>query len=123
MTFTFTVLLIWYTNRTKWLKLNGAEFKVGAGIVYRLENDLPQIVQITALYVINGGSVVIKGDCYTTTYDPHLRAYSLYSLNKELFLAYDELSLTTPVHVRTCRVSPSRPIMILLYGIDNYFIS
>ena len=105
------------------LKLNGAEFKVGAGVVYDLENDLPQIVQITAVYVINGGSVVFKGDCYTTTYNPHLRAYSLYPLNKELFLPYDELSLTLPVHIRTCRVSPSRPIMILQYNIENFFIT
>ena len=33
------------------------------------------------------------------------------------------LSLTLPVHIRTCRVSPSRPIMILPYNIDNFFIT
>lgn len=26
--------------------------------------EKPQIVQITAVYVINGGSEVFKGDCY-----------------------------------------------------------
>ena len=33
----------------KWVKADGVEFKKGAGIVFGMKNDLPQVGQITML--------------------------------------------------------------------------
>ena len=110
-----------YVNRTKWLKIDGKEYKKEVGIVYSMEQELPKICQISNLYVINGSTVVFKGHCHTTVYHPHLRVYHLNSLSEESYFMYDHLSLNTPIHIRLSRVMPTKRIVILPFKIDNYF--
>ena len=109
-------------TRTKWLKINGKEYKKEVGIVYSMEQDLPKIFQIENLYVINGSTVVFKGHCHTTTYHPHFRIYSLNSLTGESFyVLYDQLPQSTPIHIRLSRVMPTKYVVTLPFKMDNFF--
>lgn len=114
--------LLHYVNRTKWLKIDGKEYKKEIGIVYSIEQDLPIIFQISNLYVINGSTVVFKGHCHSTRYHPHFHFYSLNSLEEESYFMYDQLPLSTPLHIRLSRVMPTKHIVILPFKIDNYFV-
>ena len=65
-------------SRTKWVKADGVEFKKGAGIVFGMKNDLPQVGQITSVYVINGGTVLFRATPFTSSWLPHFRGYTLH---------------------------------------------
>ena len=58
--YTLQLYTFFYFSRTKWVKTDGVEFKKGAGIVFGMKNDLPQVKQITNVYVINGGTVLFR---------------------------------------------------------------
>ncbi len=66
------------------------------------EDDLPQVVKILSIYVVNGSVVVFKGKCFTTQYHPHFRAYMLQSLNCQKFVQYCKLFIHVPLHIRAC---------------------
>ena len=50
-------------NRAKWVVIDGLEYKKEAAVVYSVEDDLSQIVMIEFIYVINGSTVIFKGEC------------------------------------------------------------
>lgn len=54
------------------MKINGTEYKKGAGVVYSVnEDDLPKIVKILSIYIANSNLVIFKGECFSTQYHPH----------------------------------------------------
>ena len=90
-------------SRTKWVKIDGTEYKKGAGIIHSIdEDDLPKIIKISSIYVINGSVVVFKGECFTTQFHPHFRAYVLQSLNCNKLVQHCKLLVHVPLHIRAC---------------------
>ena len=106
--------------RSKWVTIEGVEFKRGAGIVYAVADDLPQILLIDTIQVINGSTVVFKGSCFSTSYSRHFHCYKLHSLGKNSFFFHQHLSFHLPVHVRRPRCFPHDNVVIMPFSIINY---
>ena len=104
--------------RTKWVRVDGAEYKPGAGVVLAVEHDLPQIGQITTIYVLDGATVLFRIVPFSSSYLPHFRGYSLHELplpnNKELFYMSD-LVINTPIHIRRPQSLPHHDVVLLPY--------
>ena len=118
MTVPLTTLFHHNYDRTKYVEINGVEFKKEAAVVHSVVNDLPQVAKITSIYVINGSTTVFKADCFTTVYNPHLRSYILQPLHNQSFFYHDKLSLHLPLHVRSARVLPTESIVVMPYYIS-----
>lgn len=90
------------SSRTKWLRSGGVEFKKGAGVVFGMKNDLPQVGQITNLYVINSGTVLFRVIPFSCSWCPHFRGYALHEEpnGHDQLLYMSELVVHTPVHIR-----------------------
>ena len=67
--------------RTKWLKTEGVEVKKGAGIVVAMKDDLPEVAQITNVYIINGNTAFLRARLYSCLFVPHYHGYTLYAPN------------------------------------------
>ena len=100
----------------KWVKADGVEFKKGAGVVFGMKNDLPQVGQITSIYVINCGTVLFRAFLYKTSWIPHFRGYALHEEPhvSERLLHLSELVLCTPIHIRRPQALPSSKLFIVL---------
>ena len=63
-----------------------------------MKNDLPQVGQITSIYVINCGTVLFRAFHYKTSWIPHFRGYALHEEPhvSEWLLHLSELVLCTP---------------------------
>ena len=89
------------------MKINGTEYKKGAGVVYSVnEDDLPAITKISSIFVINSNVVILKGECFSTQYNPHFRAYLLRPLNVIKYHFCDNLMCYTPLYIRSSRALP-----------------
>ena len=97
------------------MKADGVEFKKGAGIVFGMKNDLPQVGQITSIYVINGGTVMFRATPFTS-WLPHFRGYTLHEEPHvhEKLLYISHLVSNTPVHIHRPQALPSRKLFITL---------
>lgn len=67
--------------RAKWIVLDGIEYKNATALVYNMEQDLPKVGVITAIYVVNSSKVLLDVDCFDTMCNSHFHAYELQSLN------------------------------------------
>jgi len=85
--------------RAKWIKLCGNEYKPDAGVVVRVEHDLPIIGQIKSINIINGNVVIFHLSLYSTSYENHHRAYVIDELLEETFCYHSTLYLHTPMHI------------------------
>lgn len=84
------------------MKTNGQEYKLGAGVVLDVNNDVPLVGLIQDIYVVNGSKVAFHVEQFSTSYEPHFRAYILNeSVDAHKFFYLSMLFLITPVHVRT----------------------
>ena len=111
-------------SRTKWVKADGVEFKKGAGIVFGMMNDLPQVGQITRIYVINGGTVLFRALLYKTSWIPHFRGYALHEDTHvpERLLCLSELLLYTAIHIRRPQALPSSKFYVIMYIDLNCYV-
>ena len=103
-------------SRTKWVKADGMEFKKGAGIVIGMKNDLPQIGQITSIYVIDGGTVLFRAIPFSSSWLSHFRGYALCeeAHDHHCLVYMSKLVLHTPVHIRKIQALPSSTSFIVL---------
>lgn len=113
------LIFFFFIFRAKWVITDGMELKVGTAVVTKASTDeeLVHVATILSIYIINGDTVVLKGECYSATYKPHFRAYTLQSQNQQSLLYYTELPLHIPLHVRSPRVLPHHSVILLPYYI------
>jgi len=91
--------------RTNWVKFCGSEYRPDAGVVISVEQDLPVVGCIKAIYVINGKEVAFNVTLHLTFYEKHFRAYVLENnILQETIVHYSMLFLQAPVHIRTSQV-------------------
>ena len=57
--------------RTKWVKTNGHEYKINAGVILDVEHDLPVVGKIKDMYVIDGYKVLFGVKSFFTYFEPH----------------------------------------------------
>lgn len=90
--------------RTKWVRTDGAEYKVDAGVILGVdEDDLPLVGCIRHIYVVNSTKVIFDVKKFTTTFEPHFHAYLLNEAENSTvatFVYRTKLLLCSPVHVR-----------------------
>ena len=81
-----------------------------------MKNDLPQVGQITSVYVINGGTVLFRATPFISSWLPHFRGYTLHEEphTQDKLLYISQLVLHTPVHIRRPQALPSRKLFITL---------
>ena len=85
------------------MKVDGIEYKKGAGLIYSVDQDeLPQVIKVSSIYVVDGSFIVFKGECFTTQYYPHFRVYKLQSLNSNKYVQHCKLYIHVPLHIRAC---------------------
>ena len=102
-----------YPYRANWIKLCGNEYKSNAGVVVRVERDLPIIGQIKTINIINGSVVMFHLSLYSTLYQKHHRAYVIDEFLGETFVYHSTLFLHTPIHIRKSQVLPTQQFVIL----------
>lgn len=91
--------------RTNWIKFCGNEYRNDAGIVINVEQDLPVVGYIKALYLVNGKEVAFNVSLYSTLYEKHFRAYVLEkNILQETIVRHSELFLQASLHIRTSQV-------------------
>ena len=105
--------------RMKWVKIDGSEFRSGAGFVHSIHEDLPQIGQISDIYLLDEKKLVFKAVNYTTTYHPHFHAYTLTHSPSVSYFCYDKLILLKPVHIRQPQSLPHHKVTVMPYRIDD----
>lgn len=107
-----------YCFRTKWVKTKGNEYKHGVGIMLGVDDDdLPQIGCIQDVYVIDNDKVLFSVKKFSTTYEPHFRAYVLHEEDVTAFLYLTDVFVRTPVYIRTSRSVGSNKFVILPHAL------
>ena len=53
--------------------------KKGAGIVVAMKDDLPEVAQITNVYIINGNTAVLRARLYSCLFVSHYHGYTLHA--------------------------------------------
>ena len=106
--------------RTKWIQINGYEFKPGEVIVHKItEDDDPEVAIISNIYVVNNDILLFKARCFRISdYLHHYRAYVITPLHRENFFLYEKLPLYLPLHPRVCRAVPHSTIIIMPFCVD-----
>ena len=88
--------------------------------MYAVTDDLPQILRIAVIQVIDGSTVVFKGNCFSTSYSTHYHCYKLHPLRNDSFFYHRQLPFHLPIHIRTPRCFPLDSVAIMPFSITNY---
>ena len=103
---------------TKWVKVNGIEYKCGVGVILDVENDLPQVGYVQDIYIVNCNQIAIHVKIFSSTYEVHYQAYLLHEEEGMTKLVYlNKLFLQTPVHIRTSHVLGTNQYIILPHSL------
>ena len=84
------------------MKIDGDDNRKDTGFVHKIdEDDIPQVGQISHIYVVNGKTVVLKAQRFNSFYHSHFRCYCLRHVDGEpSFFFYDKLILKKTLHIR-----------------------
>lgn len=91
-----------FQYRCKWVKVNGDEYKLSTGVILDVKHDLPIVGVVLGIYIVNGNEVVFQIDQFSTTFEPHYRAYILddHHASSSDTILHSNLFIQTPVHIR-----------------------
>lgn len=101
------------------MKTDGVEYKVDVGIILGVdEDDLPQLGCIHDIYIVNKSQVVFNVTKFTTTFEPHFRAYLLNGQEDGTTFVYQtELFLRSPVHIRRSQILGLNKYIVLPHAV------
>ena len=57
--------------------MNCEDYRIHDGVIVVVQHDLPTVGIIRRIFIINGDTVIFTVDHYTTSFEPHYRAYFL----------------------------------------------
>lgn len=96
-----TSRLVFISYRCRWIKVNGDEYKPAAGVILEVEHDLPVVGIIQDVYLINGNEVMFHVKQFSTSFEPHYRAYILDDDCPSLKIVnHSTLFIHCPVNIR-----------------------
>ena len=104
-------------NRTNWIKHHGHQYKKDTGVIVDVQHDLPIVGQIQEIYLVDGYSIAFHLKVYSTTYEPHYRAYLLKKDYTEKILQLSSLFVETPVHIRRAQSVGTHAFIILPFAL------
>ena len=100
------------------MKTKGNEYKRGVGIILGVDDDdLPQIGCVQDVYVIDNNQILFSVKKFSTTCEPHFRAYLLHEEDVTAFLYLTDVFVRTPVHICTSRSVGSNKFVILPHAL------
>ena len=94
------MLIAMFYFSAKWVCINGVEYRKDAGVIYKIEDDLPFVGQITCILVVDSTKVFLEIACFSSYYNSHYRVYILEPLNINETILVSNLCLTSTVHIR-----------------------
>jgi len=97
-----------------WVKVDGDEYKLHAGVILEVKDDQPTIGVIKEIFVVDGNKVAFKVQSHTTVYQPHYRAYIMDCNPIDKLVWHEELLISSTVHVRTSHIYELSTSFILL---------
>lgn len=104
-------------RRCNWVRCHSIEYKLFAGVILNVEHDLPVVGVITDIYVVNGDRVLFSVEQYSTSYEPHYRAYILENNSCSRIVCRSDLFTHSPVHIRKSHVPDLSDIFILPFAL------
>ena len=86
------------------MTIEGHIYKRNAAVLFKIEEDVMEVLVISSIYVIN---YFFKGKSYDlNNYNRHFRAHILTNLNKDTYISYESLYHYIPMHPHNTRVLP-----------------
>ena len=99
------------------MKIHGDEYKVSAGVILNVVQDLPTVGIIQDIYIVNGDKVALNVDEFSTSYEPHYRAYILESSTPSTIVWHSNLFIHTTVSIHKCHVPDLSYVFVLPYAL------
>lgn len=110
-----TIFIVQHFDSARWVKLDGIEFRRSAGVVYAMEHEMPLVGEIDTILIVNDNKVLFRVTCFSSVYFEHFRTFQLHSLQVQKTLTFEELVLTSPVHIRVSSSFPHKSIILPFY--------
>ena len=80
-----------------------------------MKHDLPIVGTVLDIYVVNGDEVVFRIDQFSTSFEPHYRAYILDDhASCSNTVLHSKLFIQTPIHIRKSSIPELKNSFILL---------
>lgn len=57
---------------TKWVKVNGIDYKCGVGVILDVKDDLPQVGCVLDIYIVDGSLIAIHVKTFAATTMSHI---------------------------------------------------
>ena len=99
------------------MKCHGDEYRVSAGVIIDVVHDLPIVGVIQEIYVVNGDIVVFQVDQFSTSYEPHYRAYVLDNDSSSRIICHSNLFIHSAIYIKKCNVSDFSTYFILPFAL------
>ena len=100
------------------MKINGEKYKISSGVIIAVKHDLPIVGVMRDIRLVNGDKVKFHVDEYSTSFEPHFRAYVLDK--SPLSSSYSNLFIQCPVFIHTsCILELSCSFIILPFALVN----
>ena len=93
------LLLVFFNFRTDWIKKDGDCYKLKAGVIIDVQDDLPIIGQIEDIYVVDGSTIILSVQQFHTIYEQHYRAYVLQGSSENVLIPLSKLFLHSPIYI------------------------
>ncbi len=100
------------------MTVDGIEYKKHVGVIYDMTADLPQVGQVTSIFIVNHNTVVFEVTCFSSVYIEHYRTYTLQAIHCEKMLTVHDLILPNPVHIRRVSVLSQCKSIILPHHVN-----
>ena len=105
--------------RCRWVKINGDEYKISFGVITDVKHDLPVVGVIRHINLVNGNKVMFSINEYSTSFEPHFRAYIL---DNDPFcsrtVCHNNLFIQTPVYIHiSCIPELSHSFIVLPFAL------
>ena len=100
--------------RCIWVKINGDEYKISFGVIIDVKHDLPIVA-----YLVNGNKIMFSVNEYSTSFEPHFRAYIL---DNDPFCSrtvyHNNLFIQIPVYIHiSCILELSHSFIVLPFAL------
>ena len=103
--------------RCKWVKIQGDEYKVSAGVILNVMDDLPTVGIIQNIYIVNGDRVTFNVDEFSTSYELHYRAYILQCSSSSRIVYHSDMFIHTTIHIHKSCVPDLSNVFVLPFAL------
>ena len=99
------------------MKIYSDEYRVSAGVILNVVHDLPMVGIIQDIYIVNGDKVAFSVDEFSTSYEPHYRAYILEINTSSRIVFHSNLFIHTAIYIRKSCVPDLLNVFVLPFAL------